>query len=225
MRHGVEAYFHEIESFRRRLTVIGLAVAVLFLGSEWIAHRPAIVEALNDPKRFGFEGPDQYVRHIMLETTANEERVGWNRETIVPVEMHAGGGKEQPAAHGQRPVPHVPGIGHGEGDDANDLQSRLRALALEGPVVRSEDLVVERLVRPEYPEEARDKNIEGTVEMVALVDTLGVVTEVHIVGGSRQPVLEQAATNAVLQCRYRPYRVKENLEQVWAYYRIAFSLY
>ena len=91
--------------------------------------------------------------------------------------------------------------------------------------MQSEDLVVENLVRPEYPEEARANDIEGLVELVALVDTTGGVVQVEIIGGSRNPLLDHAATTAVLQCRYRPYRVRENVERVWAYFRITFRLY
>ena len=54
------------------------------------------------------------------------------------------------------------------------------------------------LVRPEYPDAARDKDLEGVVELVALVDTTGSVTEVHIVGGTGNADFEQSATNAVL---------------------------
>jgi TonB family protein len=106
-----------------------------------------------------------------------------------------------------------------------NLEARLRALALEGPIIRSEELVVDKLVKPEYPELARDAGIEGVVELVAHVDTTGAVTEVHIVGGTHQPLLERAATTAVLQCVYRPYRVHQNAETVWAYFRVSFKLY
>jgi len=80
-------------------------------------------------------------------------------------------------------------------------------------------------VRPDYPEEARDKNVEGIVELVALVDTTGSVEEIQIVGGSGEPMLEHAAAKAILQCRYRPYRVRDEARRVWAAFRIAFSLY
>ena len=34
-----------------------------------------------------------------------------------------------------------------------------------------------------------------------------------------------AAAKAILECRYRPYRVADQARRVWAAYRIAFSLY
>ena len=98
-------------------------------------------------------------------------------------------------------------------------------LTRDALVVRSEDLVIERLVRPEYPSEARDKNIEGVVEALALVDTTGLVLQIQIVGGTHDPMLEHAAAKAILECRYRPYRVDDQARRVWAAFRIAFSLY
>jgi hypothetical protein len=38
-------------------------------------------------------------------------------------------------------------------------------------------------------------------------------------------MLETAAAKAILECRYRPYRVDDQARRVWAAYRIAFSLY
>jgi TonB family protein len=113
----------------------------------------------------------------------------------------------------------------GTGEDESDLLAKARMLALDGPVIRSEELVIEKLVRPDYPEEAREKNIEGIVELVALVDTSGSVLQIQIVGGTREPMLEHAAAKAILQCHYYPYRVEDEARRVWAAFRIAFSLY
>lgn len=225
MRHGIDGYFGEIARFQRRLSAFGAAVCVAFLALLVVLRQPAVREALDDPKRFGFEGPDQYVERILLELRGPEERLGANTMTAAPVSLREGGGRRPAKAEGREPAPEGERRGRGPGEDEFTLESRLRALALEGPVVQSEDLVVENLVRPDYPEEARLKDIEGLVELVALVDTTGRVVQVEIIGGTRQPLLEHAATTAVLQCRYRPYRVRENLEPVWAYFRINFRLY
>ena len=226
MRHGIDGYFDGFARDRRRVARIGIAVALAFLAGEWGAHQPAVLAVLNDPKRFGFEGPEQYARRILLERVGQVEQPGTDFQNVVPVEMHAGGGtaKRRPTDKGTVPggKQRAPGIGT---DDAT-LVARMRALALEGPVIRSEDLVVEKLVRPEYPEDARADNVEGVVEMVALVDTTGDVTEVHIIGGSHQPSLERAASTAALQSRYHPYRLNSaSPQRVWAYFRVRFTLY
>lgn len=225
MRHGVEAYFAEIERFERRMSGIGIAVALAVLGLELAARNPEVVEALNDPKHFGFEGPEQYVRRIQLEVVGPIDRPGANAENFVAIERQRGGGAEAKNASSAGTIPTAKRSGQGPGFDDFDLISRVRAMALEGPVIRSEELVVEKLVRPDYPDEARDKDIEGVVELVALVDTTGAVAEVHIMGGTGDPSLERAATTAVLQCRYRPYRLNDVTQRVWAFFRVSFSLY
>lgn len=225
MRHGIDAYFLEVTRFQRRLSLLGAAVCVAVLGLLALLRQPSVVEALDDPKRFGFEGPDQYVERILLEIRGTEEQIGANERNLVPVSLREGGGLRESRVEGTEPAPEGARKGAGSGDDEFTLEARLRALALEGPIVQSEDLVVEKLVRPEYPEEARLHDMEGLVELVALVDTTGRVVQVEIIGGARNPLLDQAATTAVLQCRYRPYRVRENLEPVWAYFRINFRLY
>jgi TonB family protein len=229
MRHGIDAYFDGLAQDSRRVAFIGIVVSLALLGGELALYRSAVMAALNDPRRFGFEGPEQYARHILLEQVADVDRPGAAAQNIVPIELHAGGGKtkHKPVERGTIPG----GTRHavGSGVDDQSVVSRMRAMALEGPVIRSEDLVVERLVRPEYPEEARSGNIEGLVELVALVDTTGGVAEVHIIGGTRDPLLEHAATTAALQSRYRPYRPARadtrTPEQVWAYFRVHFTLY
>lgn len=226
MRHGIDGYFLEIARFQQRLCGIGIAVALGFLALFLGARRPEVVAVLDDPKRFGFEGPDRYVQRILLETQGDKEQLGTNTLNVVPISLRAGGGAEPRPREGLEPAPQgAARHGLGDGSDELTIEARLRALALEGPIVQSEDLVVEELVRPEYPEEARARDLEGVVELVALVDTTGNVLQVEIIGGSRDPLLDQAATTAVLKCRYRPYRVNQTLERVWAYFRISFRLY
>ena len=226
MRHGIDAYFNGLARDRRRTALIGIVVALAFLGGEWGSHQAGVVAVLNDPKRFGFEGPEQYAHRILLEQVGPVDQPGANHMTVVPIELHAGGGRTRVQATSRGTVPGGKKQGIGTGLDDVSLVSRMRAMSLEGPVIRSEDLVVERLVRPEYPEEARAGNIDGVVEMVALVDTTGAVTEVHIIGGSGQPLLERAASSAALESRYRPYRLNALAPQrVWAYFRVRFTLY
>lgn len=225
MRHGVDGYFEEIAGFERRTSGIGLAVSLTLLAAVLAARSPEVVDALNDPVHFGFEGEEQYVRRIRLEQVGPVEQPGASMENFAAVELRRGGGEVEKVTGTEGVTPAAPKHGVGEGVDDADLVSRIRALALEGPVIRSEELVVEKLVRPDYPEDARDRNIEGVVELVALVDTTGAVTEVHIVGGSGDASLERAATDAVLLCKYRPYVVRETAQRVWAYFRVSFSLY
>lgn len=57
-------------------------------------------------------------------------------------------------------------------------------------------------VRPEYPRDAFDKRIEGTVLIEALVDTKGVVAECRVL--QSVPGLDEAALAAARQWRFQP---------------------
>ena len=105
MRHGIDAYFDGLARDRIRLACIGIVVALVFMGGELALHQPAMRTLLNDPKRFGFEGPEQYARRILLERVGKVDQPGENAQTVVPVELHAGGGKSKvdPKDHGTAP--------------------------------------------------------------------------------------------------------------------------
>ena len=223
LSHGIDTYFGEFLANRRRLATVLLTVSGTLAIGVGIAGRRA-TEALEDPKRFGFEGPKQWVERIRLEQMAEYEAPGLFQITYLTAEAKKGGKKPRHISTDPQAIPVIEKK-VGTGEDEQDLLAKARMLALDGPVIRSEELVIERLVRPDYPEEARDKNIEGIVELVALVDTTGSVEEIQIVGGTREPMLEHAAAKAILQCRYRPYRVRDEARRVWAAFRIAFSLY
>ena len=223
LTHGIDTYFHEYFAARRRVASVLLVVSgVLFVLVQILGRR--VSEDLADPKRFGFEGSKVWVERIRLEELAQHEAPGFYVITYLTAEARKG--SKRPANTTSHPnAEPVAKRSPGEGESEYDLLAKARMLALEGPVVRSEDLVIEKLVRPEYPPEAREKNIEGVVEVLALVDTTGSVVQIQIVGGTREPMLESAAAKAILECRYRPYRVADQARQVWAAYRIAFSLY
>jgi TonB family protein len=61
-------------------------------------------------------------------------------------------------------------------------------------------------VEPEYPEAARQQNIEGAVVLEVHIGTDGGVQDVQVVTGP--PVLAQAATEAVRQWKFKPRLVK-----------------
>ena len=222
--HGIDTYFAEFTANRRRVAATLLAVSAALSLAFVTVGRRVTTELLDDPKRFGFEGPQQWVERIQLEQMAAAESPGVFAVTYLTAESRKGSKKQERLSHHPQSEPVIQRK-LGTGLDDEDVLAKARMLALEGPVIRSEDLIIERLVRPEYPEEARERNIEGIVEMVALVDTTGSVLQIQIVGGTREPMLEAAAAKAILECRYRPYRVDDQARRVWAAYRIAFSLY
>ncbi len=226
LTHGILEYLGELGAHRRRLAASLAAVSLLSALALVLAGRRVAESDLARPERFGFEGPHQWVERIRLEELAHRDAQGLYAITYLTTEARKGRRtlrdrsthpNAQPVVEDRTP--------DGPGDAERDLLARARMLAREGPLVRSEELVIERLVRPTYPEEARERDIQGTVELVALVDTLGMVRQVQVVGGSREPLLESAAAKAILECRYRPYRVNDRVHEVWAAFRIAFTLY
>lgn len=57
-------------------------------------------------------------------------------------------------------------------------------------------------VQPEYPAEARQNNIQGTVKIQVIIQKDGSVTVQNVVEGN--PILSPAAIKAVKQWRYEP---------------------
>ena len=223
LTHGIQLYFGEHAANARRVSLVLLCLsALLSLGMVTLGRRLAH-SGLEEAMRFGYEGPEQWVERIRLEELAREQSQGLYVITYLTLESRQGGKPKVRASHPNAEA--VAQVSDGEGESAMDILAKARMLSLDGPLVRSEDLIIERLVRPTYPEEARERGIEGLVELVALVDTTGSVQQIQIVGGTRDPLLERAAATAILECRYRPYRVEERSRQVWAAFRIAFSLY
>ena len=80
-------------------------------------------------------------------------------------------------------------------------------------------------MRPSYPEEARSKGIEGKIAILALVDTLGQISEVEVVSGTELNELALASTEAVMKCRFRPYMVDGRVSEVYAMFRFNFRIY
>ena len=225
MRHGIDGFFFEQAANLRRLALVVPTVALVLAGA-MLGLARGTREREIDLRHFGFEGTDEYVRRIRLETIGTLDQPGLTQLNVSTKEARKGGG-DAPAQKrtegGQATAGRRVGEGPGASDD--DMVARARAMQLDAPVIRSEELVIDLLVRPVYPDEARDNNVEGTVEVLALVDTSGAVEQVQILGGTGNTMLERAATAAVLQCRYRPFRRGGRPERVYAAFRIRFSLY
>jgi TonB family protein len=241
MPHGSHDYFLEVARFSRRLALVTVLVSLGVLGGETALVLPRLRAGLRtnsgsnplerlaqDLKRFGFEGRDQYVRRITLETSGPP---GPNpgRPTIVYRSLYAvKGGRDARAKSSDDPhaKPDTRRLGSGAGESSTDLVALARVIyGGSAPVVRSEDLVIEDLVRPDYPEAARDANIEGLVALAALVDTTGHVARVDLLSSTGHALLEEAAMRAVRRCVFRPYRVGGQTTEVRAVFRFNFRIY
>jgi TonB family protein len=228
MIHGSQEYFLECARFERRLSLLTLALSVVLLCALALFAASPFARRLNETdvlEHFGFEGPERFVRRIELQ--ADGDALGATRlplHAIAIPEAHRGGRRGRADSHAQNaaPAPHrgLPG----PGDAAAELMARALRRAGDTPVFQSEELIIEQLVRPVYPEEARDRGIEGRVALMALVDTLGRVVNVDLVSGEEGGALERASAEAVWRCRFRPYRVSGAAREVYAVFRFAFRL-
>ena len=253
MLHGTQGYFLERARCARRNSLASLLVALALLATQELLSMPPVRHRLAriDPQRFGLEGPERYVRRILLESIGPLRIQSGRDLTMVQQQSVRGGAAEKPrstspgaepetrdrrpslgdspedfvstasaiyrSAPGPRAEPETRDRRPGIGDSPADLVSMARAIYRSAPVVQSEDLVIEKLVRPTYP--------EGKVALVALVDTTGRVASVDIMASTGERELEKAATEAVWQCRFRPYRVKGEVREVYAVFRFAFRIY
>jgi TonB family protein len=91
------------------------------------------------------------------------------------------------------------------------------------PTVQSEDVVVRRVSRPEYPQDAIAHGIEGVVVVLAYVNEDGsvkdVVLEEHV-----DPLLDGAAVRAAYETEFEPYKPGGQLQAVFVRIRYNFEL-
>lgn len=78
-------------------------------------------------------------------------------------------------------------------------------------------------VQPTYPEEAREKRIQGRVVVRAVIDEKGTVTKVEAVE-SPDPMLTEAALEAVKKWTYKPATKKGKPVKVFLTVTVAFKL-
>jgi TonB family protein len=235
MVHGSQRYFLERARFERRVSLLCAGVSLVVLSAETAFLLPVVRRAVEQsvlgrllqPRRFGFEGPEQYVRRILLETSGPPgPRPG--RSTIVyrSARTVKGGRSETRSADDAHARPDTRPPGHGAGESTLDLVAMARVLyGGSGPVMRSEDFIVELMVKPKYPEGPLARNSEGLVALGAVVDTTGAVTRVDLVSSPGDRELEEAAIAAAKQYRFRPYRIGGRVTEAYAIIRFDFKIY
>jgi TonB family protein len=226
MLHGTQAYFLERARCSRRTALTTVAVALALSAVLLAAQHPVFRRALDRwPMRFGFEGPEHFVRRVTLDT---EPRAPLRTENGVRFRTRAssrGGRIEAENSRSPRARPETRQVRMGAGASEDDMMARARELHQSSQVFHSEELVIERLVNPEYPEEARAKGIEGPVVLVAHVSETGSVIGVEVMESDGERQLELAAAAAVWQCRFRPYQSGGRPQDVYAVFHFRFRLY
>ena len=95
--------------------------------------------------------------------------------------------------------------GSAESTSAGNEMKRAAAVETENlpaPVAAPVETRVLRRIEPEYPDEARQQNVQGTVVLEVHMGKDGVVQDVQVVSGPA--LLTDAATQAVKQWRFKP---------------------
>jgi TonB family protein len=223
MEHGVAGYFAEQARFQRRLSMCTLAASVAALFVLGLTRAPVVRDLMKRTARFGYEGPDQYVRRIALRQYQGTSRTLSDLGNVAPRLERRGGARATRSSGEGNPQPKARASGPGSSD--RDLIARSVSRSANVPIVRSEELVIDRLVKPQYPPPLLERNIEGKVMVQALIDTIGNVIDVQIMASTGESLFERAAEDAVWQCRFRPFRPDGEVSEVYAVFRFVFSIY
>jgi protein TonB len=77
--------------------------------------------------------------------------------------------------------------------------------------------------KPKYPKEARDRRIEGQVQIKVVLGTKGKLTQLEVIKG--EPILAEAATKAVKKWRYKPYLLNGEPVEVETLITVNFQLH
>jgi TonB family protein len=209
--------------------MLSLVVGGVMLAGIGVAQIPAVKEALYrviPELRFGLAGPTRFVPVVKLEARVSRDEP---LKYVGDVRPRAAGGGRGGGAPRAAPSPRAaersgPRL-RSTGDEAHDLVRRAIASQGQVPIFQSEELVIEHLERPEYPEDVRARGVEGKVSVIALVDTLGRVIDAEVMTESGEPQFDRAAESAVRLCRFRPYLESGARHEVYAVFRFAFRLY
>src|SRR5436309_13904192 len=134
MVHGIQGFFAERERNARRISLLAAAFALVLLAALMLARISPIEQALNDPKRWGFEGPEQYVRRIQLEASPGSTRSLRDVGAVVERSVERGGSPSPLASRSGHATPpnRLPVAGPGQGIE--DLLARSFTRRADVPV-------------------------------------------------------------------------------------------
>jgi TonB family protein len=120
------------------------------------------------------------------------------------------------------PVPEISKDDPFDFSTLEDLQTAIRTTGL--PVPAQAELEVVHVERPIYPPRAVQLSIQGTVEVMMLVDAQGRVSQVFVVDPESQPLLEIAAVEAAERFLFKPYQVGGRATPFWVRLPFMFHL-
>jgi protein TonB len=147
-------------------------------------------------------------------SSAEESDVTVSHPDAAPALVVKSGGSAKPAPKAE-PANDVaaPNIGMNN-DDQGTISNIVQSTTVAVPKVAApqqtlkvsqgvtQGLLTKR-VQPVYPPQAMQMHIQGAVQMLATISKEGKITSVKVLSGD--PILSRAATDAVIQWRYKPY--------------------
>jgi TonB family protein len=229
MTHGVQGYFIERKRAARRVALIAVSLAVAGLvplvATMLPAFRRPILDLIRRTTRFGYEGPDQFVRRISLQQLPGSNVVTREMGAIDTRRARPGGALRARRVNDRRAPPEMRPNLVGPGMSDLDMLQRAVSRLANIPVVQSEDLVIEHASTPIYPQSEIDQGIEGRVMVQALIDTTGRVVDVQLLASTGVTPFERSSAEAVWQYRFRPYRPEGLTREVYAIFRFSFRIY
>ena len=229
MMHGVVGFFIERRRAARRVALIAVSLAVAGLLPLFALLLPPFQrpmrEMIRQTARFGYEGPEQFMRRITLEQRPGNTIVTREMGSIATRNARTGGALRARKIRDRRAPPEVRPNLVGPGTSDQDLLARAVSRLANIPVVQSEDLVIEYASTPLYPQDQIDRGIEGRVMVQALVDTTGRVVDVQLLASTGVTPFERSVAEAVRQYRFHPYRPLGFSREVYAIVRFSFRIY
>jgi TonB family protein len=96
---------------------------------------------------------------------------------------------------------------------------KIPRIRIGGNVAKSQ---LKHKVQPQYPQEARDSRIQGTVRLHVVLSAAGKVQQLEVVSGD--PILAKAALEAVRQWEYKPTLLNGEPVEVATTVDVVFSL-
>ena len=193
-----------------------LAVAILFAVP---ARQPAWTQEA--ALRFGAQGPTRVVSEIQIQEPEEQSAAAAGRRAPLQSVALPEDSRAPERAPNRRAGP-APGEAPPRLDVEEAPGASLRRPNL--PVVLSEDLVIETLVRPEYPLEARLQGLEAIVVVIALVDEKGRVRSVELESNTGHSMFATTCLDAVRRCHFQPYLRDGVPSPVYAKFRFNFQL-
>jgi len=134
-------------------------------------------------------------------------------------------GKDIPVSSGSESIGTSYGVsGGGKDTDASGISGSMGSSDGEKDVVKKASPLYSHNPPPSYPQSARVRRLEGTVELNVLVDTKGRVRDLNLRRSSGYTVLDRAAMDSVKEWRFEPGKTSCCSMEMWVVVPMVFKL-